>query len=93
MYLKRLSILCIVLTACSGQSSIDERLVSTYASVLVVRESTIDSARSKQRFDSVLAANGYTTESFDAALRAQSLNRDRFKQFYDSVVVRVRAKR
>lgn len=71
----------------------DNRLISTYADVLLVRESTVDSAQSKQRFDSVLHLNGYTKEGFENALRDQSKDRERFKTFYDSVVARVRAKR
>jgi len=71
----------------------DNRLINTYASVLIVRESTVDSAQSKKRYDSVLKVNGYTKESFENALREQSADRDRFKTFYDSVVARVRAKR
>lgn len=88
-----LTLIVTALSACSDKSSIDNRLVTTYASVLIARESTVDSTQSKQRFDSVLQVNGYTKVSFENALREQSEDRERFKTFYDSVVARVRTQR
>ncbi len=106
MYLKLLSLISVAhlcsialilggmaLVACTDKSSVDNRLVTTYASVLIAREATVDSVQSKQRFDSVLKVNGYTKESFENALREQSVDRERFKTFYDSVVARVRTQR
>jgi len=93
MRLMSLCILVVVLAGCSGQSESEERLISTYASVLISRESSIDSAQSKRRFDSIINANGYTESGFEGALREQSTDRERFKKFYDSVVARVKLKR
>lgn len=82
-----------VMIACTSKSKVDNRLVTTYASVLLVRESTVDSVQAQRRFDSVLNVNGYTKASFERELREQSENHAQFKEFYDSVMVRVKQQR
>ncbi len=85
-------LLCFVFIGCSTEES-EERLLSTYVDVIVIRESVADSATIARRIDSVLTASGYTQESFRNELRAKGQDPHTFTVFYDSVSQRLTRKR
>ncbi|MBK6290743.1 MAG: hypothetical protein IPH85_08070 [Ignavibacteria bacterium] len=75
----------IALVGCSQGDVPDERLVSTYAEVIIVRESSNDTMLVRRKLDSVLASHNYVREEFEKDLRSMGSTPKLFKNFYDSV--------
>ena len=83
----------LVIVACSESTIPDQRLVDTYADVLMVREQYGDSVKAKQKVDSVLASHQYPDEEFQEDLRSMGSSPDLMKAFYDSVTYKLRRRR
>ena len=75
----------IALAGCTQGDIPDERLVTTYADVIIVRESSNDSVLVRKKLDSVLASHNYAREEFEKDLRSMGTTPKLFKNFYDSV--------
>lgn len=72
-------------TSCGSDGTDERKLVSTYARVIVERESGLDSAATAHRVDSIIRSAGFTHESFSDALRSHGNSAVQLRQFYDSV--------
>lgn len=81
------ALLCI---ACSNNDTPPAKLVDTYAKILLIRNSGVDSIATSKRVDSTLSANGYTRESLREELKAMNKSPKLFKAFMDSVSYRLR---
>ncbi len=79
------TLLLVALVGCSQGDVPDERLVATYADVIIVRESSNDSVLVQKKLDSVLASHNYAREEFEKELRSMGTTPKLFKNFYDSV--------
>lgn len=88
---KLLSVFLSLATAygCANDTSLNEKLIDTYAHFVVLRLTPGDSAASKHRLDSLLTAQGYTNETFFKELREMGSDPSMMRTFYDSVRVRV----
>lgn len=87
------AVLCCLTAACSsGWSEDDERFVTTYTDVLVVREMTPDTAVANPIVRRIIADHGYTWESFRAEYQQNYLsNAEKFRAMLDTA--RSRAER
>lgn len=74
-----------LITACGANETDERKLVSTYARVIIERESGLDSAATARRVDSIVQSAGFTQESFSEALRSHGNSAVQLRQFYDSV--------
>lgn len=72
-------------SSCETNDTDDQKLVSTYARVIIERESGLDSAVTARRIDSIVRSAGFTPESFSEALRSHGNSAVQLRQFYDSV--------
>ena len=88
-----LILVVLALTACTDGSIPDDRLVQTYADVIVARQQYGDSVRVKQAVDSILDDRQYTQDDFDHDLRSMSATPELFKAFYDSVSFELKRRR
>ncbi|MBC8125374.1 MAG: hypothetical protein H7X70_06535 [Candidatus Kapabacteria bacterium] len=79
----------LALVGCSDGDVPDERLVATYADVILIRESMNDTLLVQHKVDSVLTAHSYVREDFEKDLRSMGTNPKLFKSFYDSVSVKL----
>ncbi|MBU3678134.1 MAG: hypothetical protein FGM32_00815 [Candidatus Kapabacteria bacterium] len=83
------AIACLVaiglLTSCGANGTDEQKLVSTYARVIIERESGLDSAVTAKHIDSIVRSSGFTQESFSEALRSHGNSATQLRQFYDSV--------
>lgn len=87
------TLLCIVacvgyIVGCSDSEVPDERLVSAYADVMIVRQSSTDTAVIAQRVDSVLQRHGFTSTEFFERVREEGQRPRMFKAMFDSVAAR-----
>lgn len=73
------------LTSCGDRSADEQRLVATYTRVIIEREAGLDSTATARRIDSIIAAAGYSAESFASELRSHGESAKELRQFYDSV--------
>ncbi len=89
MALSTAMLMSLVMIGCTGGDTPDDRLVSTYADVIIVRESMNDTALVQRKVDSVLLAHGYAREDFERDLRSMGTTPKLFKSFYDSVSVKL----
>lgn len=86
----RLSALVIVLlcglAACSsGWSDEDERFVTTYTDILVVREMTPDTTIANPIVRGIITSHGYTWESFRGQYQSNyTANAEKFRAMLDS---------
>lgn len=85
--------LALAVGGCSNGSTPPVELIETYADVIVARTSSVDSAQVHSAIDSVLAAHGYDSLEFFDELRSMSATPELFKDFYDSVSVKLRQRR
>lgn len=83
------AIASLALVSCTRQPSVDEKLLSTYTDYVILRMTPGDSLQVKHRLDSLLLAKGYTTDSFFEQLSTYGRDRDRMREFYDSVRSRI----
>ncbi|MBU3699504.1 MAG: hypothetical protein FGM33_05760 [Candidatus Kapabacteria bacterium] len=74
-----------MLTSCDKVDQEGQKLVSTYARVLVERQTGLDSASTAKHIDSILKASGYSVEEFERQLRSHGTTPQNLKSFYDSV--------
>lgn len=74
-----------LVTSCGSDAADEKKLVSTYARVIIERESGLDSAATARRVDSIVQTAGFTRESFSEALRSHGNSAVQLRQFYDSV--------
>jgi len=81
--------LSILAGGCAPNNDIDERLLQTYTSYVVVRMTPADSAALQHKLDSTLTANGYTQETFFTELSAYGKNPELMRAFYDSARARI----
>ena len=78
--------LCMILiTACEKLEQDGQRLVKTYARVLIEREAGLDSATAAKHIDSIIKASGYTVQEFERRLREHGTTPKDLRSFYDSV--------
>ncbi|MEY3386295.1 MAG: hypothetical protein RIR53_1106 [Bacteroidota bacterium] len=74
-----------MLNSCDQIDQESQKLVSTYARVLVERQTGLDSATTAKHIDSIVKASGYSVEEFERQLRAHGTTPQNLKSFYDSV--------
>ena len=74
-----------LLSSCGTNQTDESKLVSTYARVIIERESGLDSTVTAHRVDSIVRSAGFTRESFSEALRSHGNSAVQLRQFYDSV--------
>lgn len=72
-------------TSCENLEQDGQRLVTTYARVLVERQAGVDSATAARHIDSIIKASGYTVEEFERRLREHGTTPKDLRSFYDSV--------
>lgn len=72
-------------TSCDNLEQDGQRLVTTYARVLVERQTGVDSATAARHIDSIIKASGYTVEEFEQQLRSHGTTPQSLRSFYDSV--------
>jgi hypothetical protein len=78
--------LALVMVGGCGESEVpDDRLVQSYADVIVARQSSGDTAVVQKAIDSVLTMRGYASEDFHTDLRSMARTPQLMKSFYDSV--------
>lgn len=75
-------------TSCNDAEVPDERLVSAYVDVMIVRQSSLDTAVIAQRVDSVLQHHGFTSAEFFERVREEGQRPRMFKAMFDSVNAR-----
>jgi|GEM_PF-1933252 len=75
--------------SCSNSDTPDEHLISTYADVIIARESSTDWNDVRIRTDSVLKMHAYDRQDFEEDLRDMGRKPKTFKAFYDSVSQRI----
>lgn len=73
------------LISCGDIGADEQRLVATYARVIIEREAGLDSAATARRIDSIITGAGYSAESFANELRSHGESAKELRQFYDSV--------
>lgn len=78
----------LVAVGCGGSDVPDERLVSAYADVMIVRQSSMDTTIIARRVDSVLQHHGYTHAEFFERVREEAQRPRMFKAMFDSVAAR-----
>lgn len=83
----------IITTSCEGSSADTSKLVETYADVIIVRETSVDTTVITARVDSVLRAHNYEKTQFEADLRSMGSDPRTLTSFYDSVSQRLARKR
>lgn len=74
-----------LISSCNSNEPDEQKLVSTYARVIVERESGLDSAVTARRIDSIVTLAGYSREAFSEALRTHGTSGAELRRFYDSV--------
>lgn len=74
-----------LIASCENIDQEGQRLVTTYARVLVERQAGLDSATAAQHIDSIIKASGYTVEEFERQLRSHGTTPQSLRSFYDSV--------
>lgn len=85
---------CIVFATSCGDSDVpDERLVSAYVDVMIVRQTSLDTSVIARRVDSVLQRHGFTSSEFFDRVRAEGQNPRMFKAMFDSVAARYESMR
>jgi hypothetical protein len=77
-----------LITACSDSEVPDERLVSAYVDVMIVRQSSMDTTVIARRVDSVLQHHGFTSAEFFERVREEGQRPRMFKAMFDSVAAR-----
>ena len=77
--------IAILSTSCDNLEQDGQRLVTTYARVLVERQAGIDSATAARHIDSIIKASGYSVEEFEQQLRMHGTTPQNLRSFYDSV--------
>ncbi len=82
------SALIAICTSCTDSDVPDERLVSAYVDVMIVRQSSLDTAVIAHRVDSVLQRHGFTSTEFFNRVREESQHPRMFKAMFDSVAAR-----
>ncbi len=75
-------------TSCNDAEVPDERLVSAYVDVMIVRQSSLDTTVIAQRVDSVLQHHGFTSTEFFDRVREEGQRPRMFKAMFDSVAAR-----
>jgi hypothetical protein len=75
-------------TSCNDSEVPDERLVSAYVDVMIVRQSSLDTTVIAQRVDSVLQHHGFTSTEFFDRVREEGQRPRMFKAMFDSVAAR-----
>ena len=78
----------LVAVGCGGSDVPDERLVSAYADVMIVRQSSMDTTVIARRLDSVLQHHGSTHAEFFERVREEAQRPRMFKAMFDSVAAR-----
>lgn len=79
------------LLSCSESKEIPQRLINTYATVVVTRNSIADTAEAQRQVRKILADSGYSTERFEAELRTYAADPVKFRALYDSTSRRINA--
>ncbi|MCU0329606.1 MAG: hypothetical protein MUC47_01360 [Candidatus Kapabacteria bacterium] len=79
------------LLSCSESKEIPQRLINTYATVVVTRNSIADTAEAQRQVRKILADSGYSTEGFEAELRTYAADPAKFRALYDSTSRRINA--
>jgi hypothetical protein len=75
-------------TGCNPDETPDERIVSAYVDVMIVRQSSTDTTVISQRVDSVLQHHGFTSDAFFERVRKEGQRPRMFKAMFDSVAAR-----
>ena len=78
-------VVMMMLTSCDKVDQESQKLVSTYARVLVERQTGLDSATTAKHIDSIVKASGYSVEEFERRLRSHGTTPQNLRAFYDSV--------
>ena len=79
----------LIAAACSQNSTVDEKLLTTYTDYVILRMTPGDSARVQDRLDSLLTSKGYTNETFFNELSAYGKDPELMRAFYDSARARI----
>ncbi len=80
---------CIMLGTSCGESDVpDQRLISAYTDVMLVRQSSLDTTVIARRVDSVLQHHGFTSSEFFDRVREEGQDPRMFKAMFDSVAAR-----
>lgn len=85
LYTLFIALLCGLAACSSGWSDDDERFVTTYTDILVVREMTPDTTIANPLVRRIITSHGYTWESFQQTYQSNyTANAEKFRAMLDT---------